>query len=307
MSTVTTSTITEDTFDSLHTLWPKCQDGNLLTLASRESYHQADVTLQNFPGFQAYLYDIETRNPNPDPSKLATFAPSRTSQIQLLKSSSHLARHASTSVLLHEHRLQHPQGSGLLSGSTHGEKVIRQSLRQLLDSFNILLSDGTFGWRAEKYPFAPALFRHGVMEARVNDVLADRRSNEVFAILDTRTVYRSRDLRGLYWEETAKMVSWIQHDLWKNRQQPPPRYLIISQYQTEIFIIVGNFNKEYEEYIRVIDGHKIGAPKPVPEMMEMQEYGPFNIDDASHMKEFARQTVAYYYEIRRTARVEVRN
>lgn len=222
MSTVTPSTITEDTFDSLHTLWPKCQDGNLLTLASRESYHQADVTLQNFLGFQAYLHDIETRNTTPDPSKLATFAPARTSQIQLLKCSSHLARHASTSVLLHEHR-QHPQGSGLISGSTHGEKVIRQSLRQLVDSFDILLSDGTFEWSAGKYPFAPALFRHGVMEVRVDGVLTDRRTNEVFAILDARTVYRSRDLRSLYWEETAKMVSWIQHDLWKNRRQPPPR------------------------------------------------------------------------------------
>lgn len=82
---------------------------------------------------------------------------------------------------------------------------------------------------------------------------------------------------------------------------------MVSQYQTEIFIIVGNFNKEYEEYIRVIDGHRLGAPKSVPEMMEMQEYGPFSIDDASHMKEFARQIIAFYYEIPRMARIEVPN
>jgi hypothetical protein len=57
----------------------------------------------------------------------------RTSQIQLLKSSGHLARHASTSVLLHDYCFPYPQVRGLLSGSTHGEKVIRHSLRQLLD------------------------------------------------------------------------------------------------------------------------------------------------------------------------------
>ncbi|CEJ55144.1 hypothetical protein PMG11_01419 [Penicillium brasilianum] len=223
MSTVITSTITEDTFDSLHALWPQRQGENLLILASRESYHQADITLQNLPGFQAYLHDIETRNANPDPSKLATFTPTRTSQIQLLKLSSHLDRHASTSVLLYDHCFPYPQVRGLLSESTNGEKVIRHSLRQLLDSFGVLLSDTTLECRAEEYPFEPALFRHGVMEARVDGVLADRRSNEVFAILDARTVHRSRDLRSLYWEETAKMVSWIQHDLWKNRQHPRPQ------------------------------------------------------------------------------------
>lgn len=223
MSTLITSTITEDNFDSLHALWPQRQGGNLLTLASRESYHQADITLQNFPGFQAYLHDIETRNVNPDPSKLATFTPARTSQIQLLKLSGHLARHTSTSVILHDHCFSYPRVRGLLSESTDGEKVIRHSLRQLLDSFGVLLSDTTLEWRAEEYPFKPALFRHGVMEARVDGVLADRRTNEVFAILDARTVHRSRDLRCLYWEETAKMVSWIQHDLWKNRQHPPPQ------------------------------------------------------------------------------------
>jgi hypothetical protein len=70
-------------------------------------------------------------------------------------------------------------------------------------------------------------------------------------------------------------------------------YLIISKYQPEIFIIVGNFNKEYEEHIRIIDAHKLRTPNPVPEMMEMQEYGPFHINKAANMKKFARHIVAY--------------
>lgn len=72
-------------------------------------------------------------------------------------------------------------------------------------------------------------------------------------------------------------------------------------------MIVGNFNKEYAEHIKIIDAHKLGTPNPVPEMMEMQEYGPFRIDEASDRKEFARHIVAYYYEIRRTGKVEVPN
>jgi hypothetical protein len=76
------------------------------------------------------------------------------------------------------------------------------------------------------------------------------------------------------------------------------RYLIISQYSAQIYLIVANFDKEYEEYIKTIEEPVLSDnPRMNCDPMEMEEYGPFNINDAAHMKEFARQIVAYYCEI----------
>lgn len=65
--------------------------------------------------------------------------------------------------------------------------------------------------------------------------------------------------------------------------------------------MLANFSKEYEEYIRTIEDPELGYPfKMVPDIMVMEEYGPFNIMDAEDMKELARHVVAYYCEIQRT-------
>lgn len=47
------------------------------------------------------------------------------------------------------------------------------------------------------------------MEARVDGALINSLTSEAFAILDASPVHRGREERKLYWEETAKMVSWI--------------------------------------------------------------------------------------------------
>lgn len=119
--------------------------------------------------------------------------------------------------------MYYPEMSGLVPGSTRDEDLVRLSLSQFLDGLGSLVLGDLLKWRDEKYPFKPTLFGHGVMEARVDGALTNSLTNEAFAILDARTVHRNRERKKLYWEETAKMVSWIQHDLRKGRQNPPPR------------------------------------------------------------------------------------
>jgi hypothetical protein len=86
------------------------------------------------------------------------------------------------------------------------------------------------------------------------------------------------------------------------------RYLIVSQYLEQIYIVVANFDKDYEEYIKILEAPVMSDnPRLTCEMMEMSEFGPFNIDDAAHMKEFARHIVAYYCEIQKRAFAEVPN
>jgi hypothetical protein len=223
MNTVLTTTITEELYHPLYTLWPPCRNGNLLSLASPESYADADKTLQDSPYFQAYLCEIETGTANPS-SALSVFAVPRLSQLQILRPDTPLGNKPSTSVILQDDRLYYPEMSGFVPSSTRGEGVVRLALSQLLEGLGLLaLSSHLFKWRAEKHPFQPTLFGNGVLEARIDGVLVNCLTDEVFAILDARTVYRSREWRKLYWEETAKMVSWIQHDLRKNRRTPPTR------------------------------------------------------------------------------------
>lgn len=74
----------------------------------------------------------------------------------------------------------------------------------------------------------------------------------------------------------------------------------------QIYLIVANFDKDYEEYIKILEAPVLSDyPRLNCEMMEMSEYGPFNTDDAAHMKDFARHMVAYYCEILKSANVEV--
>lgn len=84
------------------------------------------------------------------------------------------------------------------------------------------------------------------------------------------------------------------------------RYLIISQYLEQIYIVVANFDKDYEEYIKVLEAPVLSDnPKLTCELMEMTEYGPFNTDGAAHMTDFARHIVAYYCEIQKQAFADV--
>lgn len=200
----------------------------MLHLASTESYKLADKLLRNLPGFQAYLRDIVAESVRPMfgrrdalPDDLSTFTMPRTSQLEILTPTAPLTCHASTSVLMQDQRLYYPEFSGHLLGPTTDERKIGLALRQFLNTLGQVMN-GIFEWRETNYPFQPALFGNGVMEARIDGVLAVTQTNEVFAIFDARTIYRTRELRNLYWEETAKMVCWIQHDLWKDRQRPPP-------------------------------------------------------------------------------------
>jgi hypothetical protein len=222
MSTVLTKTITEHLYHPLYTLWLPCQPGNLLSLASPESYEQADKILQETPSFQAYLHHIETNTTNPS-SLLSVFAIPRLSQLNILRPEKYLDRKPSTSVIFQDQRLYYPEMSGLIPGSTKDEELVHLALSRFLETLGSLVLGDMLKWQDEKYPFKPTMFGHGVMEARIDGSLVNCLTNEAFAILDARTVYRSREERKLYWEETAKMVSWIQHDLRKGRQSPPPR------------------------------------------------------------------------------------
>lgn len=222
MSTVLTSTITEHLYHPLYTLWTPCRPGTLLILASPESYQQANKLLGESPGFQAYLHDIKTGTANPS-SLPSVFAIPRLSQLRLLRPDIPLDYKPSTSVIFQDRRLYYPEISGLVPGSTKDEELVLLALSQFLGGLGSLILGDMLKWQKEKYPFKPTLFGNGVMEARIDGALTNYLTNEVFAILDARTVYRSREQRKLYWEEAAKMVSWIQHDLRGNRQHPPPR------------------------------------------------------------------------------------
>jgi hypothetical protein len=197
MSTVLTTTITEELYHPFHTLWAPCQPGNILILASPESYEEADKILQESPDFQAYLHEIETGTTNSS-WLLSLFAVPRLSQLNILRPDTPLGRKPSYSVIFQDYRLYYPEISGLFPNSTQGEEVVRCALGQFLEGLASLVLGDMFKWRDEKYPFMPTVFGNGIMEARIDGALVSCLTNEVFAILDARTVYRSRELRKLY-------------------------------------------------------------------------------------------------------------
>ena len=222
MPPVTTCCINSDLYSSLYVIWAPLKVGNTISLASLESYEQADQILDGYRGFQAYLYDINAGRRTPSRA-LAIFALVRLAQLRVLRPIVPLSSRGSLSIIFRNERLDWPNPCSILPHSTESETVIRHALTQLLDGLSLLVPNETLSWRSARHVIEPALFGYGVMEARIDGVLADRRTDEVFAILDARTVYRSRERRRLFWEETAKMVCWIQHDVRKSRTRPPPR------------------------------------------------------------------------------------
>lgn len=222
MPPVTTSHITNDLYSALYVIWAPLKEGNTISLASLESYEQANQILDGYRGFQAYLYDINAGRRTPS-CALAIFALVRLAQLHVLRPITPLSNRGSISILFRNERLNWPVLSNFLPHSTESEGVVRHALTQLLDGLSLLVPNETLAWRSTRHAIEPALVGRGVMEARIDGVLADRRTDEVFAILDARTFYRSRERRRLFWEETAKMVCWIQHDVRKSRARPPPR------------------------------------------------------------------------------------
>lgn len=78
-------------------------------------------------------------------------------------------------------------------------------------------------------------------------------------------------------------------------EPPPPRRLLVSQDHHEIYLIFGVFDSGYVRFTQGLDDDDDDDDQDakVPPLLEMIEYGPFDIRERHHMSTLSKFILAY--------------
>ncbi|GAD92741.1 conserved hypothetical protein [Paecilomyces variotii No. 5] len=165
------------------------------------------------------------------------------------------------------------EAEGALYPATKDEQIVNMALVLLLNALTIhlpLLNDWTPGRRKFTVTLGSRFFR-----AYTDGCLEDRKQDRVRALIEVKPYIRKNRVRM---QEAAQMVGWISDE----NQRPsgyPGRCFHISQNRQFVYIIFAEYDDNYIEYLKdgtVTDGS----------FLTMHEFGPWDVFDPRHMKEF---------------------
>ncbi|KAK4868430.1 hypothetical protein LT330_007152 [Penicillium expansum] len=164
---------------------------------------------------------------------------------------------------------------------TIDEQLVNDALLLFLRILTVHLPDMRCEWSSIRSPFIKTSFGANTMTARIDGCLVGVNTPEIFAIVEVKPRVRNRaKWPELLWQETGEMVSWILHDRSQDRATPVHQRLL--------------YEDEYVQYLR----DELLTPTPqVQPFMRMEQYGPWNIQNASSMKGLAKILVGWAFKV----------
>ncbi|KAI9035479.1 uncharacterized protein KD926_003442 [Aspergillus affinis] len=191
--------------------------------------------------------------------------------------------------------------SGIKWDPTDDEQIINSALLQFLKAVALATPNSKVGWSMRRLRYNVA-YNVASMETRTDGFLGELGSTstqEAFSILEAkpRVLSREGDGRSTFFQKSAEVINWIMGDQKQGRKVPLQSLttsdhsrLLIAQSRHEIFLVIATYDDEYVSYLN-------GKGSSSSTFMTMQQYGPYNINDAGHMKYLAEYLVEFYLHL----------
>ncbi|KAE8153590.1 hypothetical protein BDV25DRAFT_149138 [Aspergillus avenaceus] len=164
----------------------------------------------------------------------------------------------------------------LMFPPTRDEQIVNTALVVFLNSLTIHFDAITrCDWTLHRKAFV-AQFEAAQYEARTDGYLDDGKENP-WGIIEVKPITRALFRQSRFQiQEGCQMSGWIKEDT----DAPLDKLRChISQNRHEIFITIAEYDSGYVSYLR----KKPAAGEP-PSFLTMHQYGPWNTQDAGHMK-----------------------
>ncbi|KAF4457457.1 hypothetical protein F53441_507 [Fusarium austroafricanum] len=163
------------------------------------------------------------------------------------------------------------------------EQIVNTALVLFLNALTLHCDLVQGEWTLYRQPFVVKdATKKKAYEARV-DGLFRINGKGTRAIVEVKPFVRNASaatLDGVRMQETAQMAAWIaQHPPLPTKSNTFTR-LLVSQDRGEVYLIIADFNLQYVECICAP-----GRNGDKPSFLEMNEYGPFFVEDPDHMKQ----------------------
>ncbi|KAN0075608.1 hypothetical protein V8E54_006878 [Elaphomyces granulatus] len=275
------SKITQEQFLLLKVVWPDRKNAlqfNPATYGLRQQFTDACRVLAGFPNFQSFLRSIQTDSAVTklqlnDPMDLGVFELVRQGQRDI-------DSYTESNVPQIAPGLQ----VNLSIPRKLDEEVVNMGLVLLLNALAIKTPNVTTTCFSERAAIS-ARFMQDRYEARTDGVLLHR-DRTVQAILEVKPRPRDKLRPHIQMEESAEMVAWIVNDHRPLAPNLKGRHLLIAQDEDEIYLAFARYNQSYLNYLR----HDIQKPAA---FLTIQEYGPWNIQDAAEVEHLSQILVAF--------------
>ncbi|KAN0074190.1 hypothetical protein V8E54_008127 [Elaphomyces granulatus] len=262
------SKITQEQFLLLKVVWPRRKTGlqfNPAAYGLRQQFAEAGRFLAAFPSFQRFLRSIQADaavtkfQPN-HPRDLGVFELVRQSQRDIHSYTANVPQIAPAGP---EVNLSLPRNLD--------EEVVNMGLVMLLNALAIKTPNVTTTCSSER-PTLSARFMQDEYQAKTDGVLLHR-DRTIQAILEVKPKSRRKLQPHIQMQESAEMVAWMSAA--SSESDWPGIYLAFARY-----------NKSYLNYLR----HDTRGPAA---FLTIQEYGPWDITDATEVEHLSRILVAF--------------
>ncbi|KAI0429810.1 hypothetical protein F5Y09DRAFT_309437 [Xylaria sp. FL1042] len=174
------------------------------------------------------------------------------------------------------------------------EQIVNTALIEYLNALAIHCTQLKANWTLHRIPLiAHDRQRVKTYEARVDGYLKRRRDEKPLAIIEVKPFARSQKKQAIRMQESAQMAAWINQyrpDMSKlsDKKQKMSR-LLISQDRHQIYLNFASFNADYVDYICDKQGIDLDAVS----LLQMNEYGPFDVGIQSDMSQLGELVLGY--------------
>ncbi|QKX64283.1 uncharacterized protein TRUGW13939_11456 [Talaromyces rugulosus] len=130
-------------------------------------------------------------------------------------------------------------------------------------------------WRHTKKRFR-AFFGYGRgYEAITDGQLETYATNAIEAIVECKSAARPGLGDRVDIQEAAQIVAWI-----KQHETPANKRILVSQDDKEVFVTIAEYDSNWLRYLR-------GGRLDLTSVMQMHRYGPWKLEQSSHMENLA--------------------
>ncbi|PYI29013.1 hypothetical protein BP00DRAFT_427913 [Aspergillus indologenus CBS 114.80] len=163
------------------------------------------------------------------------------------------------------------------------EQIVNTALISFVNALT-LHADIRVVWSLHRLPLK-ADFNPASYEARTDGYLeilttADEKKR-IRALVEVKAAFRQKNGPAIRMQEAAQVVAWLKsHPDRSGLLNKPGRRILLSQDRHEIFITVARYDDKYLDFLD-------GKPGPERAFMRMHEFGPWDTQSITDMKQVA--------------------